>query len=190
MSDLPREAEAFLRSLEKCLSALPQEERREVVAEIRSHLADRAAEGSAGLLAPFGRPEEYAATFLEERSLAGALAAGSSWSLGRALLSGAGRLGWWYAVAVLWLVQVLGASFLALAVVKVLLPGSVGLYIWPGGFVLGSRTADSPAAAEVLGWWTVPAFLLLGVAAIWSARWTLRTLALWRLDRLRARQAA
>ncbi len=183
MSELPREAEGFLRELERHLSPLPATERQDIVAEIRTHLEDRAAEGVADLLAPFGRPQAYAATFLEQRALSDALARGSSWALGRALLAGARRLGWWYAVAALVLVQVLGASFLAMSVLKLFLPEKVGLFIGPRVFALGSYAGDHPAT-EVLGWWAIPLFIVLGVAALWSANWMLRLLASWRLARL------
>jgi hypothetical protein len=187
MSDLPREAETFLRGLERSLSALPAEERREVVKELRSHLEDRAAQGAADLLAPFGRPEAYAAAFLEERALCGALATGSSFALGRALLSGARRLGWWYAVAALGLVEVVGGGLVALAALKLFWPGKVGLFFGPGVFFLGMRDGETGPAVELLGYWAVPFFLFLGVAALFSANWSLRTLAAWRLARARTR---
>lgn len=184
MSELPREAERFLRDLERHLSPLPEAERRDAVAEIRSHLEDRAAEGATDLLAPFGRAEDYAAAFLQERALAGALAGGSSWAIGRALLAGARRLAWWYAVAALWVVQVFGASMLALSIVKLFLPKAVGVFVGPHRFTIGALVGDV-SAVEVLGWWAAPVFFIGGVLAMWSAHWFLRTLASWRLSRIR-----
>jgi uncharacterized membrane protein len=184
MSDLPREAEAFLRDLERHLSPLPEAERRDTVAEIRSHLVDRAAQGAGDLLGPFGAPEAYAAAFLDERALSAAMAHGTSWAIGRALLRGARRVWWWYTVAALGLVQVLGASFLVMAVLKLFLPGRIGLFVGPRVFVLGSYTGDSPAT-ELLGWWGIPFFFVLGVVALWSGHWMLRLLAGWRLARIR-----
>jgi uncharacterized membrane protein len=184
MSELPREAEGFLRDLERHLSPLPAIERQDIVAEIRTHLADRAAQGAGNLLASFGHPDEYAATFLEQRALSDALARGSSWALGRALLAGARRLGWWYAVLALGLVQVLGATLLALSVIKLLFPGEVGVFVGGHGLTIGTIGGDR-SMVEVLGWWAVPVFLCLGVAALWSANWMLRLLAGWRLARLR-----
>ena len=184
MSELPREAEAFLRDLKRHLSPLPDAERRDIVAEIRSHLEDRAAQGAGELLAPFGTPEAYAGAFLEQRALSSALARGSSWAIGRALLGGARRVGWWYAVIALGLVQLLGAVFLVLSALKIVLPGMVGLFIGPRTFFLGMRL-PAPGATEVLGWWAIPLFFVLGVAALWSGRWMLRLLAGWRLSRIR-----
>jgi len=184
MSELPEEVEAFLVDLEKHLSPLPQAERRDIVAEIRSHLAERAGQGAGDLLAPFGTARAYAAAFLEERALETALAGGSSLAIGRALLRGARRIGWWYTVAALGLVQLLGAGLLALSVLKVFLPQRIGVFVGTGVFALGAYSGEAPAV-EILGWWAIPVFALLGAAALWSARWMLRLLAGWRLARLR-----
>ena len=184
MSELPDEVEAFLVDLERHLSPLPRAERRDIVAEIRSHLADRAAQRAGDPLAPFGTAEAYAAAFLEERALRTALARGSSLAIGRALLRGARRIGWWYVVAALGLVELLGAGLLVLSVLKVFLPGKIGVFAGPRVLALGAYSGDAPAV-EILGWWAIPAFVLLGVAALWSAHWMLRLLAGWRLARLR-----
>lgn len=183
MSELTREAEGFLRDLERHLSPLSEAERRDAVAEIRSHLEDRAAQGATDLLAPFGRAEDYAAAFLQERALAGALAGGSSWAIGRALLAGARRLAWWYAVAALWLVQLLGALLAALGVLKIFCPEKVGVFMHGRSLTVG--IVEDEGGVEMLGWLSVPAFFAIGVLAIWSAHWFLRTLASWRLSRIR-----
>jgi len=184
MRGLPEQAEAFLRDLERHLFPLPEAERRDVAAEIRSHLADRAARGEGNLLAPFGSAQAYAAAFLEERALSRALARGSSLGMGRALLRGAGRIGWWYAVAALGLVQVLGVGLVAMAAMKIFLPQRIGIFVGPRVFALGAYSGSAPAV-EILGRWAVPAFAVLGIAALWSARFMLRLLAGWRLARIR-----
>ncbi|HET6436674.1 MAG TPA: hypothetical protein VFG59_01340 [Anaeromyxobacter sp.] len=188
MSELPREAEFFLRDLERCLSTLPEGERRDIVAEIRSHLVDRAGQGATELLRSFGTAEAYAAAFLEERALTRALAARSSWGLCRALLRGARRLGWWYAVAALGLVQLLGVVLLGLAVAKLFLPERVGLFVGGSSLTLGMRD-EGTTGTEVLGLWAVPLFFAIGFLALWSARFLLRLLASWRLSRVRPRLA-
>lgn len=189
MKALPAEAERFLRHLDGALSAMPAAEREDVVAEIRSHLEDRAARGDVDLLGPFGRPEAYAATFLQERALVGALARGTSWELGRALLAGARRFGWWYVVLVLAVLHLYGAVFVVLAVLKPLFPGNVGAFVGTERFSIGAHFGPESAFAgtrEVLGWWSVPIFFVVGVLLLWSANWTLRRLARWRLARLRS----
>jgi hypothetical protein len=179
MSALSPSAEQFLRDLGRCLSALPEAERRDVVAEIRSHLLDRMDAGGDPVL-QFGNPEEYAAAFLQERALAGALAGGSSWALGRALLTGVGKVTWWYVVAVLAMLHVYGACLVALAAFKPVFPANIGWFVGDraaGGAVFGP---DFVGAREVLGWWAVPFFLVPGVLMLWGANYTLRALGRWR----------
>ncbi len=185
MSELPAGAVAFLRQLERYLSPLPEAERQDVVAEIRSHLVDRAAQGATDLLGPFGTPESYAAAFLQERELAGALAGGSSWAVGRALVSGARKIGWWYVVAVLGMLHLYGTALIVLAALKPFFPANVGMFLGEG-LTIGIRSAhDLSGWHEVLGWWAIPGFLVPGVLVLWGANATLRALGRWRLARLR-----
>ncbi len=187
MSGLPAGAVTFLRDLERYLLALPEAERGDIVAEIRSHLEDRAAQGATDLLAPFGTPESYAAAFLQERALAGALARGSSWHLGRALVAGARRIGWWYVVAVLAMLHLYGVALVILAALKPFFPANVGMFLGEG-LTIGIRSAqDLTGWREVLGWWAIPGFLVPGVLVLWGANRALRALAAWRLARLRQR---
>ena len=184
---LPDEAERFLRGLDRALSPLPGEERQEIVDEVRSHLADRAAQGATDLLGGFGSPDAYGAAFLQEKALASALARGTSWAIGRALLAGARKVGWWYVVAVLGLLHLFGVSFLVLAVLKPVFPGNVGLFMGGGRFSLGAIFGGEVGnTTEVLGWWSIPVFAVLGASALWGGNWMLRALGRWRLARLRA----
>jgi uncharacterized membrane protein len=186
MSTLPADAERFLTDLARALGPLPAAERDDLVAELRSHLAERAAQGATELLAPFGRAEDYAAAFLEERSLSGALARGTPWALWSAVFSGARRLAWWYVVLSLGLVQVVSAVLILLGILKVVFPGGVGLYLHGGDLLLqASFGGGAPAGIELLGWWAVPIFLGTGGLALWSSLAVLRALARWRLARLR-----
>ena len=184
---LPVEAERFLGRLEQALGPLPPGERQEIVEEIRSHLSERAAQGATELLTGFDDPEAYAATFVQERALAGALAGGGSWAVGRALLSGARRIGWWYVVLVLGVLHLYGAVFLLLAVLKPIFPASVGLFVGGSHVAFGAIFGEALSGrAELLGWWAIPLFVALGVPLLWGANWTLRALGHWRLGRLRA----
>ncbi len=189
MSARPSGAERYLLELDRCLVRLPPSERAEIVAEIRSHLLERP-EAAADPARAFGSAEAYARAFVQERALAGALAGGASWALGRALVSGASRLGWWYVVAVLAVAQAYGAVLVALAALKPVFPAHVGLFVG-GGFTLGARFGEELSGArEVLGWWSVPLFLGAGVLFLWGGNFTLRALARWRLAALaRARTA-
>lgn len=185
MRVLPAEAERFLEGLRGALAALPAAERDDIVAEIRSHLEERAERGEPDLVGAFGPAEAYAATFLQERNLSGALARGSSWAMGRALLSGARKAGWWYLVVVLAILHLYGLSLIALAALKPLFPDNVGLFAGGGTLALGAAPVQ-PGAREFLGWWAIPAFLGAGIFILWSANWTLCNLARRRLAQLRA----
>lgn len=185
------EAERFLRALEAALSALPREERQDVVAELRSDLAERAARGDPDPLPGFGSAEAYAAGFVQARALRSALASGTSFALARALLAGARRLAGWYLVAVLVVLQVYGAGFLLCAALKPFFPAHVGLFVGAGGVSFGAVGGDALAThREVLGGWAIPAFLVPGVVALWAGNRGLRLLAERRLRTLGGPAAA
>lgn len=190
MSELPTAAERYLRELERSLATLPPAERAEIVAEIRSHLLDRP-EAARDPAAALGPAPEYAASFLQARMLSDALARGSSWALGRALVAGAGRLVWWYVVAVLALGHAYGALLVLLAALKPLFPQAIGLFVGRRQFILGAFSGEPPAGAhEVLGWTIVPVFLVAGGLVLWLSHLGLRALVRRRLEVLvRARAA-
>lgn len=185
MSTLPPDAERWLAELARHLAPLDPPARSELLAELRSHLEERAAQGAGDLLAPFGRAEDYAALFVEEQALRGALARGGPIALGRALLGGARRLAWWYAVLSLALVQLLGGVLVLLAALKLAFPAQVGLFVHGRALQLGATFGGAPEGVELLGWWAVPLFLLAGALALWASLAALRGLARWRLARLR-----
>jgi uncharacterized membrane protein len=194
-AELPKRAERFLRDLGSALSKVPAAERDEIVAEIRSHLEDRLSQGASDILAGFSDPGAYAAAFMQERALASAVAQGTSWAIGGALLRGARTLGWWYTVLVLGLLHVYGLVFLALALAKPIFPRNVGLFVHrrPSGTALsfgGIFGEDLSDTTEILGWWAIPILVLLGVLALWGANRTLRALGRWRLKRIRQSRVA
>lgn len=189
MTTMPATAERYLRDLERALSSLPSEDRADIVAEIRAHLLDRPA-AAADPAAALGSAVEYAACFVQERALAGALGRGSSWALGQALVTGVGRLTWWYVVAVLGLAHVWGVVLIALAALKPLFPGRVGLFAG-AHVVIGAYGGPVPDGVhEVLGWWGIPFFFVPGVLVLWGAHRLLRLLAAWRLGALRQGRGA
>ncbi|HYG68991.1 MAG TPA: hypothetical protein VD838_15085 [Anaeromyxobacteraceae bacterium] len=192
MTSYPSEkAERWLRALRQALSALPDDERDDLVAEVRSHLADRAARGDADVLAGFAEPEAYAAEFLEERALSGALAQGASWALGSALLSGARTGAILLAVVPLAVLHVVATALVVLAAAKPLFPGHVGVFVGDAGpWVIGAWSgAAETGVRELLGWWAVPVFGLGGALLLWAANRALRAVARRRLARVRGRAA-
>lgn len=179
---LPTEAERYLAQLRMALSPLGEAEREEIVAEVRSHLLDRVASGKGALLDGFDAPETYAAEFLAERSLRGALAQGTSWALGRALLIGArDSLLALFVLLPLVVMQLAGACLVVLAALKPFLPHQIGMFEGPRGFALGFVSPEPLDARELLGWWAIPAFIVGGALLFLASNRALRALARWRL---------
>lgn len=178
---LPPQAEAWLRKIRQGLSTLGAPERDEIVNELRAHLLDRQAEGKRDVLEGFEPPEDLAASFLEESALRGALAEGSSWALGRALLIAArdSLLGL-VVLLPLVLMQAAGLLFCLLSLLKLFMPARIGLWVGGGNFYLGIDNGN-PALHEVLGWWVTPVLNALGLLLFWSSNRAMRGLVRWRL---------
>jgi uncharacterized membrane protein len=183
---LPLEAEQFLQKLRVGLRRLPREERDEIVAEIRSHLLDRQASGKP-LLEGFGDGQQYAAQFVAEGALRGALIEGSSLALAQALLRGARKGAAAFVVLPVVAVQLFGAALVACGILKPFLPSRIGLFVdGAGAFAsLGIVGGDLRALHEVLGFWSIPLFLLAGIALLWGGHRVLEWLASARLRRSR-----
>lgn len=180
----------WLRRLRFGLAALPAEEREEIVAEVAGHLAERGAQGVADPLEGFDDPETYAAVFVAERALAGALAGGGSLALARSLLNGrlVGGLTW-LAVVPLVVMQLFALGLLVAAALKPFMPGHVGLFVGSAGHfqALGAYRGPLPRGVrEILGWWTVPLFVGVGTALLVAGMRGMRALARRRLARTEA----
>ncbi len=187
---LPPEADAYLRELRRALGSVDATERDDIVSEIRSHLLDRQAAGRTDLLSGFDPPDALAAGFVTESALRSALARGTPWALGHALLIATRdsvlRL---LVLLPLILLQLAGVVFLVMAVLKPFVPNLVGLWVGgpghPGMFALGIQT-DHPDAQEVLGWWGIPLYVVAGALLVWGPNRAMRALARWRLRGRRA----
>ncbi|MBI5548433.1 MAG: hypothetical protein HY901_31510 [Deltaproteobacteria bacterium] len=186
---LPHEAEEFLRQLRIGLGALPEQEREDIVAELRSHLQDRHARGKT-LLEGFEDAQTYASRFVSEMALRGALARGTSFDLGRALLTGAKTgIAMLLTVVPLMAVQLIGAALVVVGALKPFMPSRVGLFVdIEGRFVaLGAYGGELQGLRELLGLWAIPLFVLGGVGLLWTGNRALRFLAKRRLAATRAR---
>ena len=174
----------YLRRFRAALVRLPPDERDDLVAEVRSHLGERRAQGNLGVLDGFEAPEAYAAHFLAEHALTGALAEGTSFALGRALLVGVrdGFLGL-FVVVPLFVVQLVALVLVVLGAMKPIIPARIGLFVGARGSleVLGLYGGDLANVRELLGWWAIPGFIVPGVVALWAGNRALRALARWRL---------
>jgi uncharacterized membrane protein len=180
----PIDAQEFLRRFRLALSPLPAAERDEIAREVGSHIADRSLDADA-LARAFGAPEAYAGEFLAERSLRGALASGTPWALGRALLGAVGQVWALLVVVPLVVLQVMAVTLVALGVVKPFAPAHIGLFLDAGGGLrLVGYSSSVPAGVhDVLGAWATPAFIVAGVAIGWASQTAMRALAAGRLRR-------
>lgn len=178
--ELPQAAEDFLKKVRQGLGTLGHAERDEIVNELRAHLLDRQAQGKVDVLDGFEPPEMLASNFVAEYALRGALAQGTSWALGRALLIAArdSLLGLFVLVPLL-LAQITALCFLVTAALKPFMP-EMGLWVGQGNFYVGVNNGN-PAIREVLGWWGVPVLAISGVLLFWISNRAMRALVRWRL---------
>ena len=178
-SDAQMKTDAYLNRLRESLGGLKPEEIGEILEELRSHIADKAAMGGeltvAGVdaaLAALGNPEELAQEYVTDAVLVRAEVNRSPASV-LASLYGA------------------GISFFLVALLKPFHPDAAGLWIWrhSGDVTYSVRLgfgAPPAGARELLGWTIVPVGLSLGFGllmltthfALWSARQYRRSRAL------------
>src|SRR5882757_3382324 len=185
---LPKQADDYLKQVRQGLASLGQDEREEIVAELRSHLLDRQGQGRADLLEGFGSAERFAAGFVTESALRSALAQGTSWALGRALLMAARDS----VLLLLGLLPLLLAQFIALgfivcAALKPFMQDSLGLWVGPHAFFLGTA-ADTSKVHQITGWWVFPAVAIAGLLLFWLSTRLMVWLVRWRLRQPQKRQ--
>jgi uncharacterized membrane protein len=185
MTPLPRDVEDYLKELRLALSPLGGAERDEIVAEVRTHFADRIAQGRGELLAEFPSAESYAAAFVAERSLVAALVEGTPWALSRALWVGRVQRAFSLAAAVpLGLVQLCAITLVILGALKPVVFDHIGLWRGPRGLAVLGYASD-PEGHEILGWWGIPVFILGGALLFVLAHRAQVALARRRLRRIR-----
>jgi len=190
--DAQQRIEAYLGRLRRRLRGINDEDAREIVEELRSHITDKAAASgqvtAAGVdaaLAGLGSPEELASQYMTDDLLARAESSRSPLRILESLfrwasLSVAGFLVLLGSIAGYFL----GVVFFLCAALKPFHPHSAGLWILPdsaGDASISLRLGFGSAPAggrEVLGWWIVPLGLVVGCGlvmlttrfALWCAR--------------------
>jgi hypothetical protein len=197
--DARRKVDAYLEVLRARLAGLNEAEIRDIVAELRSHVIDRATvEGAMSVasvdaaLARLGGPETLAAEYVTGEILARAEVSRTPWRVLESLFRWASLS---VSGALVLLASVigyfLGAVFFLCALLKPFHPHAAGLWLVPDGAgdtVLSLRMGFEGAPSgsrDVLGFWIVPAGLVAGSLllllttrfALWSARRYRRSLA-------------
>ena len=174
--DAQEKMEAFLGKLRQRLRGMSDEDVREILEELRSHITDKAAAGGAltpggvdAALSVLGSPEELASQYLTYGLLARAEVSRSPLHLLDCLfrwgsLSFAG-----FCVLLASLVgYVLGIACILCAFLKPFHPHTAGLWTYPDSgngiavsLRLGFGTPPS-GGKDLLGWWIVPIGLTVG----------------------------
>ena len=172
----------YARKLRWALSALPEGDRDDIVAEMRSHVLDRLDSGVsiAEALSALGDPDAYAKEFNDAYAVSAALSSRRTSDLVVALLQGgAGSLAVTCAGLVIVTAWSAAALIAFLAVLKIRDPAHIGL--WSGQHFFFMGVIDDPSTGrELLGLWITPLALVCVVAA-----WVItRSLSIWALRRL------
>lgn len=194
--DYQEKIEAYLGKLRAQLNGIEDEEVRDIIDELRSHIMEKAAfaggtrgevtvSGVDAALAGLGSAEELARQYLTDNLLARAEV---SWSPVQILKSLFG----WASLSLAGFFVLLGAIagyffgvvLMLVAVAKILHPHSAGLFILPhrdGDFEMSFRLGFGSVPAggrDLLGWWIVPVGWLGGGTLVmlttWMAVWVAR----------------
>jgi uncharacterized membrane protein len=190
--DAQQRIEAYLGTLRQRLRGMTDEDAREIVEELRSHITDKAAVSgqmtAAGIdaaLAGLGSPEQLASQYITDDLLARAEVSRSPLrileSLSRwASLSVAG----FFVLLASIVGYFLGVVFILVAASKPFHSQTAGVWVLPSGsdvFNISIRLGFGSAPSEgreMLGWWIIPIGLAAGCAlvmlttrfAIWCVR--------------------
>jgi hypothetical protein len=181
VGDAQQGIETYLARLRARLRGINEEDVREIVEELRSHILDKASEGGAeatagrvaATLAALGSPEELASEYIADKLLMRAEGARSPVRIFEILFRWASlSVAGFFAFLASTLGYLLGVSFILCAVLKTVHPRTAGLWILPGGandFSMSLRLGFGSAPTdgrEVLGRWTVPIGLVVGCGLV------------------------
>ncbi len=187
--DAQQKIDAYLNRMRSRLRGLSGQATGEILAELRSHITEKAAAGGEmtaasvdAALAALGSPEELASEYLTDELLARAEVTRSPIHILESLfrwgsLSVAGFFVLLGSIAGYFL----GAAFILVAALKPFHPETAGLWVSQdakGGLAFSLRMGFGTAPAgmrEVLGWWIVPLGLVVGC----GLAVTTTTFALW-----------
>ena len=203
MSDAEQRIDDYLNEVRRRLRGLGDEPSREIVAELRSHIMERA--GRSGALTPasvdaaltaLGPADQLANEFVTDALLARAEVSRSTVRLldtlfGWATISVAG----FFVTVASILGYCLGVIFIVVALLKPLHPAEAGLWRLDGkagDLELSVRMGFGTAPAnghELLGWWIIPLGLVIGCGlVVLTTRFALWCVRMYRRSRLLPRR--
>jgi hypothetical protein len=180
-SDAQQRIDAYLAKLRKRLPGIDEQDVREIVEELRSHILDKTSASEEGVtvgaveatLAALGSPEQLAREYLTDNLLARAEVSRSPVQILEILFLWASLSVAGFFMFITSIVgYFLGTAFVLCALLKPVHPRTAGLWIIPDGtenssmsLRLGFGSAPSNGR-EVLGWWIVPLGLVLGCGLV------------------------
>ena len=181
MSD--QQIDTYLGRVETYLAVLPQVERDDILAELRSHFTERAeqsAEALASSISAMGSPEEFARGYLDDDTLRRALAGGGPGDVLMSLMRQAPRrIAAVMGFAVVLFFYLFALSFFGIILLDLANPEATGLWVGPGmepfffGMISGS--GPGPEVRDIAGIWLIPLALILGtgftVCGMVLSRW-------------------
>lgn len=180
-------------------ASLPRDIALDSLGEIESHIRERVAQTESmpneaaaleRVLNELGTPLRVAQAYSAEFTVDEALATGRAGAVARAVWHLAATTTWGFlAVLVLFTGYVAGFACLAVAVLKPIFPGNVGLFVRDGIPLSVGALFPAPAGAEVWGgYWIIPIALAIGLGILrLTHRWARRFLSRWR-ERMGARK--
>ena len=190
--DVHRKIERYLGTLRTCLRGINEQDVREIVEELRSHILEKAGVGGEttagevdGALASLGSPEELACEYMMDNLLARAEVSRSPVRILGSLFRWASlSAGGFFVLLCATVGYFLGVAFILTALLKPFHPNSAGLWIYrtsTGALANSLRLGfgrPPVGGSDVLGWWIVPVGLAVGFAlvlltsyfALWCAR--------------------
>jgi uncharacterized membrane protein len=177
--DAEQKIDAYLSRLRARLRGINEQDVREIVEELRSHILDKLGtqEVSAGAvgatLAALGSPEELASEYMTDNLLARAEVSRSPVRIMASLFRWASlSVAGFFAFLASLVGYFLGVSFILCALLKPVHPLTAGLWILTAGsddFLISLRLgfgSAPPGGRELLGWWIVPIGLLVGCGLV------------------------
>lgn len=171
--DAQRTIDSYLKQVRKGLRGMSDDDARDIIEELRSHILDRAAangmlnvEAANSAITALGAPEELAAEYVTDELLSRAQVSRSPFLILNALFR-------WAELSVAGAFVLLGSVigyflaivFAAVALLKPLHPQTAGLWVLRSSNEYSVRlgfAGPPPGAHEILGWWVVPIGLFLG----------------------------
>jgi hypothetical protein len=203
MSEAEEKIDTYLLEVGSRLRGLGEEQTREIVAELRSHIVERASGnetlkpgGVDAALAALGSPEELARQYVTDTLLARAEVSLSPFRLVDTLFGWASVSIAGFFVTITSIVgYVIGVVFILVALLKPLHPADAGLWALhdsTGDLELSVRMGFGTPPSnghELLGWWIIPLGLVTGCGlVVLTTRFALWCVRVYRQSRLLPRR--